>query len=599
MKTFIVTIFIVLSVYIAHAQLSGTYIVGGPNADYPNPSIAIQTVVQQGVSGPVIFEIYPGIYQVKEAIPPILGSSIQNTVTFMSQTQNVNDVEFYNTTNDNASSYIILLNGGQNIVFKYLKFCQKGKSSGCIRINNYSGNIKFIGNTFMAPFYTMSSGCPLVGVYLNGFLSGGFQFLENTFYNGLCAIHLFSSSIYNKAVISSNNIRDVYCGVVVSNADSVVVFNNSINVLDVILGVDNTSYFSIDRNYLKNRVGSAHYLVSLGLTKSPNNEVSNFSNNSVIGYGMKGMSITNNKNLFVFNNTILTRCSKNYVASIKVELNTNLNFQNNILTNDSSCFLAAIKNNSNSTFDYNVFYTQNDTIFNDGFNIHTSLASWQTATGYDAHSVFVKPNFSKLNDVHLQANNPQIIGAGTPLAQVNLDIDGEVRDATRPDIGADEYSLRPILDSVIWGCAGSIVTLDAGAGFSSYLWTTNVSAQQITVDTSGVGLGQVLYGVTVSYGSNSSSANTKVVWQNCTGFLDYQQQKIDVKLFPNPSNGIVHIDLPNSITDYSVYVYNSNGKLIVKKNNVRHLNLSEYPKGLYFIQIHTDESSVMRKLILQ
>lgn len=596
MKAFFITIFIVLSVYTTQAQLSGTYIVGGPNGDYPNPSLAIQALIQQGVNGPIVFKIYSGTYALNALIPPIQGSSTLNSITFVSITNKAEDVVLYKTASLLSQAFIILLDGVKYIKFIDIKFLQDGQHSGSIRIGNQSGWVNFENCIFSTPnasagYSVIHSLSEIVGDYV---VSG------NYFSGGSGGIDLgrgILTSYLEEALIEGNTIDVRYSGLFIANFDSTIIEKNKIicNFGNIVVG---NNYFQVNNNLIIGRKSNSS-IPTLSLVGGMKQGIV-ASNNMIISNSISSLELTSCSNLQFINNTIRTRSSQNYAASIKIEYNTNLNFQNNILVNDSSCFLAAIRNNSNSAFDYNVYYTQNDTIFYDGFgNNHTSLASWQIATGYDAHSVFVKPNFSKSNDVHLQANNPQIIGAGTPLTLNTNDIDGELRSTTQPDIGADEYSLRPILDSVVWGCAGSVVTLDAGAGFSSYHWSTNANTQKITVDTSGVGLGQVIYSVTVGYGGNLSSTNTKVVWQNCTGLLNYQQQEIDVKLFPNPSNGIVHINLSNGITNYGVYVYNSNGELIVKKKNVDHLNLSEYSKGLHFIQILTDESSVMRKLVLQ
>lgn len=67
---------------------------------------------------------------------------------------------------------------------------------------------------------------------------------------------------------------------------------------------------------------------------------------------------------------------------------------------------------------------------------------------------------------------------------------------------------QPVVNlSPIFICSGSSSTLNAGAGFSNYLWNTGDTSQSITIDSGGV------YSVTVtdSYGcSNSASANVTV-----------------------------------------------------------------------------------------
>lgn len=593
-KDFILVLFAILLFYsnLSFGQLSGNYIIGGPNGNYPNPSIAIQSLIQQGVNGPVTFEVYPGLYQVKVSIPVIQGSSEQNTVTFISQTHNPDDVEFYYSDNIlYGSSYIILLNGAKNIAFKYISFIQKGVESGCILVNNYSGNIKLIGNKLSAPNFNPNHlsnaliGSPNISVAP---LSGYFYIEGNIFHKGSYGIRLSSSTWYEKATVINNTFKQCYRGVILHKADSVQIMHNYIYSLKE-CGVFNMNYLEFSNNTIYGNFGTGSV------------QEADIKNNTFISNQYNSLEITNTNNCRFYYNSVLSHFT-HYLdeSSVDIHDNTNMIIKNNIFVNDSSGYLVHYNSNSNILMDYNVYYTANDTIF---INLvgpsYTSLSSWQSASGQDAHSVFVKPNFSKLSDLHLQPNNSQIVGAGVPLPSVVNDIDGDLRNATHPDIGADEYVLRPILDTVVWACAGSSVILDAGAGFSSYKWSNGASTQTITIDTSGVGVGQVVYSVVVSNAGNSANASTRVIWQNCTSLLHYQEQFIDVNVFPNPTNGIIIIDMPNDIIDFELRLYNSSGKLVIQRKNQYQLNVSECAEGLYFIHVLIKGSSIMRKLIIR
>ncbi|MBK0404965.1 hypothetical protein I5M27_18390, partial [Adhaeribacter sp. BT258] len=67
-----------------------------------------------------------------------------------------------------------------------------------------------------------------------------------------------------------------------------------------------------------------------------------------------------------------------------------------------------------------------------------TLADWQTATNQDANSVSVIPQFVSASDLHASA--PALNNAGTLIAGITTDMDGETRNATTPDIGADEFT---------------------------------------------------------------------------------------------------------------------------------------------------------------
>jgi hypothetical protein len=89
-----------------------------------------------------------------------------------------------------------------------------------------------------------------------------------------------------------------------------------------------------------------------------------------------------------------------------------------------------------------------------------TLANWQAATTQDANSIAADPLFAAPNgtaatvDLHLLSGGPAS-GAGTPLAGVVDDFDGDARPAASPAIGADEPPPHTVTPSV-GTAAGSI-----------------------------------------------------------------------------------------------------------------------------------------------
>ena len=68
---------------------------------------------------------------------------------------------------------------------------------------------------------------------------------------------------------------------------------------------------------------------------------------------------------------------------------------------------------------------------------HFTLAAWQSVTGKDAASLAADPLFVSVSDLHLTTASPAL-NAGTALAAVTVDFDGQPRPSATPDIGADE-----------------------------------------------------------------------------------------------------------------------------------------------------------------
>jgi hypothetical protein len=108
-----------------------------------------------------------------------------------------------------------------------------------------------------------------------------------------------------------------------------------------------------------------------------------------------------------------------------------------------------------STSDYNLFYagtpSANRLLYYDGFNANQTMAAFRaTASPREANSISLMPIFVSATDLHLTDANCGIDGKGTP-AYITTDIDGTTRNATTPDIGADEFtaSYGPVLAGIV------------------------------------------------------------------------------------------------------------------------------------------------------
>ncbi|MFN9519521.1 MAG: T9SS type A sorting domain-containing protein [Bacteroidota bacterium] len=83
-----------------------------------------------------------------------------------------------------------------------------------------------------------------------------------------------------------------------------------------------------------------------------------------------------------------------------------------------------------------------------------------------------------------------------------------------------------------------------------------------------------------------------------TGINTYNQS--NVKIYPNPTSGVVQLEGFNST--YTTTVYTNEGKAVYTKTNEPNdpLNLQHLYKGVYYLQIKTKDNEVVyKKLILQ
>ncbi len=148
----------------------------------------------------------------------------------------------------------------------------------------------------------------------------------------------------------------------------------------------------------------------------------------------------------------------------------------------------------------------------------------------------------------------------------------------------------------------TVLVLNAGAGFSSYQWSTGDSTQTITINGSGLSVGTFQYFVEVTDTNGCKGSDTILVINGTPGIKEINQQA-EIKIYPNPSKGIFTIETLG-IKDYiNVSVFSIQGKEIIKENiyndNKIKLDLSNYPKGVYFIKLWNNDFVGVEKLILE
>ncbi|QYO65804.1 Calx-beta domain-containing protein [Leptolyngbya sp. 7M] len=364
-------------------------------------------------------------------------------------------------------------------------------------------------------------------------------------------IHTVQNSIYNQGntgldqnwLVTDNEFgstveaeKNRFRGMLMGNANNFVIRNNTV------LGVTNFT-------------GTTGALTGIQLAFAvtngsvTGNRISNVHNLSASGTGAFGMqlSATPTTNILIANNFIwnviaagsATVASNGHGITVNaaataggykiyhnsINLNTNqasgttaalnltsavvaagaLDVRNNIFANTQTAGAtrravhSAAAASVFSTINYNDYFSTGSVGFIGGTDRPT-LANWQTGTGQDANSLAVDPLFVSATDLHIQSGSP-MINAGTPLADVVTDIDGDPRSATTPDIGADEF--------VSSGNPGSLQ-------FSSptYSGSEGASPFTVTVTRTGGSDGTVTVDFATSNGTATGGAS-------CTPGVDY------------------------------------------------------------------------------
>lgn len=161
-------------------------------------------------------------------------------------------------------------------------------------------------------------------------------------------------------------------------------------------------------------------------------------------------------------------------------------------------------------------------------------------------------------------------------------------------------------DTII--CVNHAIVLDASIpNGMSYFWSPGgQTTPVITVDSTGVGIGTQIYTVTV-YDINGcmGEASISITFDPCT-FIEDRYSDLNVVIFPNPAKSALNIHLNGNAGQVSYVLLNHHGQIVFNKlvGNVMgsvqsSLDVTGYPKGIYYLRLNTENDVLIRKIVIQ
>lgn len=461
------------SVVTCSGALSGNYTIGGTSSDYANFSQAVQALKYCGVSGPVTFDVQAGTYNEQFVIDSIPGASMNDTVVFSSQSGvNTDVVVSYAGAKD--ANYVVKLQNAEYLTFKDLTLKNTGVDYTRVLVlkekSNYNNfvNNRIIGQqvnddddkyatVFMGPDHNnefntftsnevkdgsfsfslegVSSSNPASGnIFLSNHMSGGYDYAFNAEYQ-------------DSLFLNDNHIE-------VSDKGS---YSYALELDDVYEGTE------VRRNYILVQGSNSTRGIYLNGVEGKAGDHVKIINNMIVqskGSGnARGIYMNNSEYVDIYYNTVSINAGTagNYTAAFycygsSSDPANNLNVANNNFANMNQGWAMKIEDDVVSaaaldTFDHNNLYTTGTALGEyNGVTIN-DLSAMQTQSGTNNNSVSVNPMFVSNTDLHV---NAALLNArAMPIAGITQDYDGDVRDATQPDIGADEFDPIPVDLSVI------------------------------------------------------------------------------------------------------------------------------------------------------
>jgi parallel beta-helix repeat protein len=433
------------------ACMNGTYTIGNSTKDFQSFNDAITMLATAGICGNVTFLVDSGTYTEQLAITAIPGVDAYNTVTFRSANGDSTSVILQYAASATGDNFVVKLSGADYFRFENMTIQAMGASYAyAIVYENGADFNKFEGCIIKVPAGTSSYYVP---VYSASGVDKFNEFIGNRVQNGYYSFYIRGTSTTVKEIgttIVGNIIENFYYyGVYSYYLDSLIFSNNLVKD-------GNNSYiyprglyayygggaFEYVGNVIKFNPSSYGYGIYLGYHASTSTAQGLVANNMIsinggtgTSYGIYGAYVDYTR---FFNNSVnmiggLATSSALYLSS-----GTFNEVLNNALNIDGTGYPYYVSTASIVTgSDYNVYHTTGTNLAYWG-GAKTTLAALQSANSQDLHSKVANPNFFALDDLH--TSSVDLNGAGYPLSQVTVDIDGQARHATTPDIGADEFT---------------------------------------------------------------------------------------------------------------------------------------------------------------
>jgi hypothetical protein len=144
------------------------------------------------------------------------------------------------------------------------------------------------------------------------------------------------------------------------------------------------------------------------------------------------------------------------------------------------------------------------------------------------------------------------------------------------------------------------IILNAGGGYSNYLWNNGSTSQQLTVSGSVTGIGVFEYYVTVLDSNGCSGTDTVLVTVYETMSVAGTGNQM-LKIWPNPVQSDLNIEITCTFMSLQWSLTTVSGTTL-KSGTLTEplsvLDLKEVSSGVYFLKIEGEELTTIRRIVL-
>ncbi len=149
-------------------------------------------------------------------------------------------------------------------------------------------------------------------------------------------------------------------------------------------------------------------------------------------------------------------------------------------------------------------------------------------------------------------------------------------------------------------CMYNNILLNAGAGFTSYLWSTGAVTQTVAIDSTGIGIGTGTISVTVTNAANCSATDqVQITFDICAKVAEVNGQQPVGIVYPNPFTDQFTVITDEKENGITVTFSDVLGNVIMKKtiHNSTEIIRPDVAEGIYFLRIEKGKTVTTVKLL--
>ncbi|MEI6765933.1 MAG: FG-GAP-like repeat-containing protein [Bacteroidota bacterium] len=150
-------------------------------------------------------------------------------------------------------------------------------------------------------------------------------------------------------------------------------------------------------------------------------------------------------------------------------------------------------------------------------------------------------------------------------------------------------------------CAGQNITLTTPAGYDSYAWSTGEILNQVTIDSTGFGIGPALIYLTALDSVCSNSDSILITFDPCT-FVSENLFKGEIVFYPNPAEDEIFVEVSNGFETQELLIFDALGRIVKKSlliGNKNRILIDDLTSGTYVMIVSGREFSKPMLLIKQ